>query len=100
MIVGIATLTLRIPGNRSLKGKRGVVRSLLGRVRQRFNVSISEVAEQDALQRTVLGVSCVSNASDNSEEQLNAVVRFVESEVIGEAEMVDCRIEVLSGFDV
>ena len=61
MVVGVLRLTLVVPGARSLKEKRHVVRKITDRVRARYNVSIAEVAENDVWQRAVLGVSAVAN---------------------------------------
>lgn len=57
MVVGAALVELHVHGSRSLKQKRGVVRSISQRVRNRFNVSIAEVGGQDTWQRAVLGLS-------------------------------------------
>jgi hypothetical protein len=80
MIIGACTITLHVPWARSLKDKRQVVKSLLARVRREFNVSIAEVDSQDARQLAVLGVSCVSTTQRYAHGQLEAVVRFIESE--------------------
>lgn len=60
MIVGVATIKLYAPWVHSLKEKRMVVKSLLAKARNKFNVSIAEVAEQDMHQTIVLGLACVS----------------------------------------
>ena len=57
MIVGAALVEIHVHGSRSLKQKRGVVRSIVQRVRNRFNVSIAEVDGQGTWQRAVLGLS-------------------------------------------
>ena len=51
MVIGIMRLTLFLPENHSLKGKRQVSRSLVQRIRNRFNVAVSEVADQDRWQQ-------------------------------------------------
>ena len=48
MIIGLVTATLSIPDARSLKDKRGVLRSLKDRVMNKMNVSVAEVGKQDA----------------------------------------------------
>ena len=48
MVVGVCHLDLQVQGVGSLKGKRQVMKSLMGRVRSRFNVSISEVGATTA----------------------------------------------------
>jgi uncharacterized protein YlxP (DUF503 family) len=57
MIVGASVVELHIHGCRSLKAKRGVVRSITRRVRNRFNLSVAEVGGQDQWQTAVLGLS-------------------------------------------
>ncbi|MCA1670269.1 MAG: DUF503 domain-containing protein [Thermomicrobia bacterium] len=58
MIVGVARITLELPGAHSLKEKRSVVKSLLARLQNRFNVSAVEVAAQDTLGIAVIGITC------------------------------------------
>ena len=77
MTVGIARLTLFIGGSHSLKEKRMVLRRVKDLVRQRFNVSIAEVAENDVWQRAVLGMACVGNDRKFVEAALDEVIGFV-----------------------
>lgn len=97
MNVGICKVTLRIPENHSLKGKRRVINSLCGRVRNRFNVSIAEVDDNDVWQIATLGISCVSNHSRHADEVLNNVVAYIES-VKEDVELLDYEQETISGF--
>ena len=60
MIIGGLTLQLRLPMSHSLKDKRSIVKSVIARLRNEFNVSVAEVAEQDLRQIAVIGVACVS----------------------------------------
>ena len=55
MIVGAAVVELHVHGSQSLKQKRGVVRSITQRVRNRFNIAVAEIGGQDTWQRAVLG---------------------------------------------
>ncbi|UCH45368.1 MAG: DUF503 domain-containing protein [Nitrospiraceae bacterium] len=61
MIVGLLTLDLHIPEANSLKSKRLVIKSLIDRVKNKFNVSISEVDAQNLWQRSVIGIAYVAN---------------------------------------
>ncbi len=61
MIVGLLTLDLHIPGANSLKDKRRVIKSLIAKIKNRFNVSISEVDSQNLWQRSLIGIAYVSN---------------------------------------
>ena len=97
MNVGVCKLSLRLPENQSLKGKRRVVSSLCSKVRNKFNVAIAEVGDNETWQLATLGVTCVSNNSRHVDEVLDQVVAFIERsrddfELIGEER------ETLSGF--
>jgi uncharacterized protein YlxP (DUF503 family) len=78
MVVGVLRLTVYIPENHSLKGKRGVLRKLKAQVSNRFNVSIAECEDHDLWQRAVLGVSQVGNEQGHVDASLRAVVEFID----------------------
>lgn len=78
MVVGVLKLTLFIPENHSLKGKRGVLNKIKARVANAFNVSIAECDDQDLWQRTVLGVCQVGSDAGYVEGALRQVVRFID----------------------
>ncbi len=86
-----------LPENHSLKGKRQVVRSLTDRVRQRFNVSVAEVEDNDLWQRVTLGISCVSNDGSHANEMLSEVVGYIERDR-GDLELLDYQVEILAGL--
>lgn len=94
MIIGTCTIRLSLPAAQSLKDKRQVVKSLLARVRNQFNVSIAEVEGQDRRQQAVLGVACVSNSTSYAHGQLEAVVRFIEDQR-PDIPLIDYEIELL-----
>jgi uncharacterized protein YlxP (DUF503 family) len=62
MIVSSLRMKLYAPNCHSLKDKRMIVKSLINRTRNKFNVSIAEVEEQDYYQTIVIGVVCVSSS--------------------------------------
>jgi uncharacterized protein YlxP (DUF503 family) len=94
MIIGACTITLHLHGVHSLKEKRSIVKSVLGRVRNEFNVSAAEVDAQDSHGRAVLGVACVSGSSDYARGQLEAVVRWIEAQR-PDVPVIDYEIELL-----
>ena len=55
MVVGVLKLKLIIPENHSLKGKRGVLKSVQARVANQFNVSVTECGDHDLWQSAILG---------------------------------------------
>ena len=97
MNIGVCKITLRLPENLSLKGKRQVVKSITSRVKNQFNVSVAEVDDNDLWQLATLGVSCVSNSKRHANEVLSKVVDFIANSRF-EAELLDYEIEILSVF--
>lgn len=93
MIVGAAVVELHVHGSQSLKEKRGVVRSLLQRVRNRFPVSIAEVGGQDTWQRAVLGIATVGGDARKLRSVLEQVIAFVDG--TGLAEVVGSDVEIV-----
>ena len=77
MHVGVCQIELRLPENHSLKGKRQVIKSIITRLQNKFNVSVAEVDNQDLWQLATLGVACVSNHRRHADETLTNVVKFV-----------------------
>jgi len=84
MNVGVCRIELRLPENLSLKGKRRVLKSITTRVKNKFNVSVAEVDDQELWQLATLGICCVSNNSRYTNEVLSKVGDFI----------VDSRCEV------
>jgi uncharacterized protein YlxP (DUF503 family) len=97
LLIGVCRITLRLPENLSLKGKRQVVKSIISRLRNQFNVSVAEVDDHDLWQLVTLGVSCVSNSKRHANEILSKVVDFVAHSRF-DAELLDYAIEILAVF--
>ena len=95
MNVGVCKVSLRIPENASLKGKRQVLKSIISRVRQRFDVSIAEVDDNDVWQRATIGICIVSNNRRYSNEVLSKTVNYIAGSRF-EVEMLDYEIEIIS----
>lgn len=89
MTVGVAVVELQVHGCRSLKQKRGVIRSITQRVRNRFNLSVAEVGGQDTWQRATLGFAVVASEARIAEDTVAALDRFLWSHP--EIEIVDAH---------
>lgn len=92
MIVGAAVVELHIHGSQSLKARRGVVRAISQRVRNRMNLSVAEVGGQDTWQRAVLGLAAAGSDAVNVRRQLERAVEFIEG--LGLAEVLGSDIDV------
>ena len=94
MNIGVCKVKLRLPENLSLKGKRRVLKSIIARVKNRFNVSIAEIDDQELWQLATLGICCVSNNNRYTNEVLSKVVDFVVNSRF-EVEILNYEIELL-----
>ncbi len=93
MTVGCCSLKFFLHGNRSLKGKRRVIKSMRDRIKNKFNVAIAEVGDQDEWQKIHLGIAAVSSDSQYVDGLMNQVVDFIDN--LHLAEMTDCKIELI-----
>lgn len=80
MRVAVLILELHIPGVNSLKGKRKVIKSLVQRMRNQFNVSVSEIGHQDLWQRAELGLAVVCHNGAGADRIMEQIYNFVEAE--------------------
>jgi uncharacterized protein len=93
--VGICKVKLRLPDNLSLKGKRQVVKSLTARLKNKFNVSVAEVEDNDLWQLATIAICFVSNDKRFTNEVLSKAVELVVNSQ-GDFEMLDYEIEILA----
>jgi len=94
MNVGVCRVSLRLPENASLKGKRQVIKSITSRVRNKFNVSIAEVDDNDIWQLATIGICYVSNNNRHTNQVLSRVVDFIEKSRF-DVEILDYEIEII-----
>lgn len=92
MFVGGCIITLYLHGNNSLKGKRQVISSIKGRVKNKFNIAIAEVGEQDNHRKIVIGIAAVSGDKNRVRETLDLTVNFIDEMHV--AELLESRIEL------
>lgn len=85
----IAALTLKLyaPWVHSLKEKRMVVKSLLARLRNKFQVSAAEIEDQDVHQSIIIGIAAIVPHNAQADSVMDEIVRFVEETT--EAEILE-----------
>ncbi len=93
MRIGILQFSLGIRWARTLKDKRQVVKSLKDRLRNRFNVSVAEIDDQDLPQTATLGIVMAGNDSRYINGALDKIVNILREHP--DADLEDHRIEVL-----
>ena len=92
MFVGVGQVELFIPESGSLKSKRFVLKSIKTKIRNKFNVSVAEVENNDKWQRASLGIAVVSNDKKIVDSTLNQAINFIENDF--RVEVIDRSIEI------
>ena len=80
MIVGVLTAHLHMQGITSLKQKRSIVKSVIGRLKSRFNVSVAEVDRHENKVYAVIGMSMVSNETRYINQKFDKIIEFMQGD--------------------
>ena len=89
MIVGTCEIELIIYEANSLKEKRHVIKSIIERIKTRFNASIAEVDYNDLWNRSLIGVAVVSNQKALCESMISKIIDFIDN---------DERVEIINHY--
>jgi len=93
MRLGALRVELFISDGNSLKHKRSVLRPIKDRIRNHFNVSVSEVDEQDKWQKAILGVAAVGPDKDAINAVLDKILDFIRRD--GKVQILDYEMEII-----
>ncbi|MDK2835661.1 MAG: uncharacterized protein PWP21_438 [Thermosediminibacterales bacterium] len=93
MFIAAAEICLMLYESNTLKEKRQVIKSIINRIKSRFNVSIAEVDFLDSWKRAQLGIACVSNDKAHANSVITSVINFLEKDFRFEITDIQVRIE-------
>ena len=95
MSVGVCRLKIHIPGSRSLKDKRSVVKSLIARLRKLFNLSVAEMEDHDLWQMATISIACVSQHTNRVDDVITSAISLIERD-FPTIEIVEKETEIFS----
>lgn len=95
MIIASCTITLQLEAIFSLKEKRHIIKSILNRLPQKFNVAVAEVDHQDVWGTAVIALVTVGNEAAYLHSQLQKAVNWLEDHR-PDVPIADYEIEILS----
>lgn len=95
MIIGACEIEFSLPENGSLKAKRSILKSMLARLRNTFNVAAAEVDQQDVWQSAVIGIVTVTNSTVHANQMLSNVLNWIEDNY-PEALIINQSIEIIT----
>ncbi len=93
MVVGTLSIRMAIRSSRSLKDKRRIIKSLKDRIRNRFNVSISETGAQDNLKYSIIGVAMIGTDRQYVNSTLSSLINSFR--FFPQIELVDYELELI-----
>ncbi|MCK4469374.1 MAG: DUF503 domain-containing protein [Desulfobacterales bacterium] len=94
MVIGSGIIIFRLHDCRSLKGKRKIVKSIISRLRNNFNVSVAEVGSNDIHQRAEIGFVLVGNNKAVINSKIDKIFNLADE--LGLAEIIDTKMEILN----
>ena len=92
MVIGTGKIYLYADWVHSLKEKRAIVKSIIDKVKNRFNISIAEVENLDMHKSIVLGLACVSNSTRHSDSCIQKVIEYIEQNTEVVVERIETKI--------
>ena len=93
MVIAVLSLNLFIADSNSLKAKRMILHSLKSRLRNKFNIAISEVDQHDKWQKCGLAIVGVNNNRRYIDGQFSKIINFIES--FHQVTIVDYKMEMI-----
>lgn len=92
MLVGVFRVELFIPDSGSLKSKRFVLSSIKKRIRNKFNVSVSEIGNNSKWQIITLGIAIISNERKFIDQNVNGIIKMLNGD--GRMEILNHVLEI------
>lgn len=94
MVVGLGIITFRLHDCRSLKSKRKIVKSIVGRLQNNFNAAVAEVGSNDIYDEALIGFAVVGNDRILTNSKIDKVFNFADE--LGLAEIINTEMEIIN----
>lgn len=93
MFVGVLKVELFLSEPQSLKDKRRIIKSLVDKIKNKFNIAVAEIGRLDSWNYCEIGLVCISNESGHTDSMMNSAINFIENQ--GTVELTDIQTEVI-----
>jgi len=93
MIVCSCEIEILIYEANSLKEKRHVIKSIIERIRSKFNASVAEVGYNELWNRSLLGIAVVSNTKKMCDVSISRIISFIDNDE--RVEIINCYREII-----
>lgn len=93
MFIGVLKIELYLSQPQSLKDKRRIIKSLIEKLKNKFNIAVAETGQLDSWNHCEIGLVCVSNEAGHADSMMNSAVNFIE--YLGTVELTDVHTEII-----
>ncbi len=93
MTIGILRLVIFIPDSNSLKFKRMILHSLKSRLRNNFNIAVTQIGDQDKWQKSTLAIVGIEKNKNTMNSILSDIVNFIER--LDSIQMISYEMEMI-----
>lgn len=94
MVVAVCRISLHLHGVSSLKEKRQLLKKIIERTKNRFNVSAAEVGSNDMWQKGEVGLSVIGNDASFVNSVMDTIINYIEDMHL--AEIIESDLEVIT----
>lgn len=94
MKIIIMKVRLRASWVHSLKEKRMVVKSIVKKLQNKFNISVSEIEDQDIHQAIVIGICGVCIDNKQADSTIESIISYIEESTDAEIVNIDSSVDV------
>ena len=98
MVIGTLIAQIQIPGCSSRKQRRSIVKSIKSRVAHKYNISIAELNDGNALDMVTLGIASIAITKKRCMSEIQATVNLIEESFLGEIEIININTELFTGL--
>ena len=94
IILGLCTVEFELAGVTTLKEKRSILKSMLTRLHNTFNISTAEIDFHDAVNASIIAFTLVTNDTRFANQTISTILNWIEANY-PDAEIVNQEIEIL-----
>lgn len=94
IILGLCTVEFELAGVTNLKEKRSILKSMLTRLHNTFNISTAEIDFHDVVNASVIAFTLVTNDTRHANQTISTILNWVEKNY-PDAQIVNQEIEIL-----
>ncbi|MGI6621821.1 MAG: DUF503 domain-containing protein [Clostridiaceae bacterium] len=93
MFIGVLKASLYLSEPQSLKDKRRIIKSLIEKLNNKFNLAVAETGNLDSWNNSELGIVCISNEAAHSDRMIASAISFIENQ--GTVELTHVETEII-----